>query len=353
MVVTTPQNKAAQELEENDGAAGVREGGIREGGNNDSPPVPGQEKEGDTARSPSAAAWREPQHRRWRELVIGGGGMNGIALLGATQYLYDTGALKSVRRYVGTSVGAVLCLLFILGYRSDVIMGVLCGISFEHFDGIDANSMLSFFDTFGMMTSERFLLLVHAFLRARSVSTDVTFHDLQVRFGCELVITGYNVSQGRLEAFSPTTHPNMRVVRAIEITTCVPLVFRPILHEGDLYVDGGLLDSVPRAFVKRRRRALVLCSNYGRTPSDLAQIPTDVFRFVLLLISRLYDRLRDHNETVYRRRRLHVMFIQMRSPWDLMNFKMDDATKRELHALGYESARLQYRDCCAKTSKSC
>ena len=218
-------------------------------------------------------------------------------------------------------------------------MGVLQGLSFARFDSIDANSMLSFFDTYGMMSNDGIFNLVRAFMRARQVAVDTTFEELHARFGHELVVTGYNVSRGRLEAFSHRTHASMRVVRALEISSCIPLVFRPVFYEGDLYVDGGLVDAVPREFVRSRRRTLVLQACTGCLSDELARRPTDVFRYVLLLISRLYDRLHDYDDAANHKRRLHIISIRVRTMWDLMDFGMGNATKRELYTMGYMGAR--------------
>ena len=290
---------------------------------------------------------RASRKKKWRELVIGGGGMNGIMMLGAAQCLYDRGLLGSVRRFVGTSVGAVLCTLLVLGYRSDVIMGVLRGVPFQSFDEVDGNSLLAFFDTFGMMTARRVMDVVQAFLRVRGVRPGVTFDELGALTRCDLVITGYNVSRGRTEAFSRDTHAGMPVMKALEISCGVPFIFRPILHDGDLYVDGGLVDIIPSAFVRSRRRAVVLKMEIAKRADHV--MPSDVFDYTLLLTSRLYATLDRHGSRAHRK--MHVVPLLARGAWDMMNFRMDNAGKEALYALGYEQAQthLEAARCAVET----
>ena len=45
------------------------------------------------------------------ELVLSGGGTNGVAMLGALHALESRGCLAGVRRLVGTSVGGIIALL--------------------------------------------------------------------------------------------------------------------------------------------------------------------------------------------------------------------------------------------------
>ena len=50
-------------------------------------------------------------------LVISGGGIKGFVALGALQKLYDTKKLININKYCGTSVGAIISLLLIIGYK--------------------------------------------------------------------------------------------------------------------------------------------------------------------------------------------------------------------------------------------
>ena len=284
-----------------------------------------------SARRGRAAA---PQRRRrWRELVIGGGGMNGLVMLGAVQRLQECGALRGVRRFIGTSIGSVLCTLLVLGYRAVDILGVLRGVHFDSFDEVDGNNLLAFFDTFGMMTAQRLMAVVRAFMRVRGVAGGTTCQQLHARTQGDLVLTGFNVSRGRTDAFSHETHPNMSVLAALEISCGVPFIFRPIMFDGDMYVDGGFVDITAGAFVRSRRRAIVLQIDVN--PSGERVVPTDIFDYTMLLTSRVYERLhRDHG--LHTHRKMHVLPLRARSAYDIMNFRMDDAYKVDLYQYGYE-----------------
>ena len=49
-------------------------------------------------------------------LVLSGSSIKGITFLGALQYLYDNSLLKNVKTFVGTSSGAMISFLLIIGY---------------------------------------------------------------------------------------------------------------------------------------------------------------------------------------------------------------------------------------------
>ena len=59
-------------------------------------------------------------------LVLSGGGVNGILELGALQYCNDKNLLSSIKTYVGTSIGSIICYLLIIGYTPVEIIVYLC-----------------------------------------------------------------------------------------------------------------------------------------------------------------------------------------------------------------------------------
>ena len=55
--------------------------------------------------------------KNYNTIVIAGGGMKGFAILGVLQYLYQSKLLKNIKKYIGTSVGALLSVLMVLEYQ--------------------------------------------------------------------------------------------------------------------------------------------------------------------------------------------------------------------------------------------
>ena len=59
-------------------------------------------------------------------LVLSGGSSKGILTLGALQYCYDNFLLNKIETYVGTSSGAIISFLLIIGYSPIEIMVYIC-----------------------------------------------------------------------------------------------------------------------------------------------------------------------------------------------------------------------------------
>lgn len=193
------------------------------------------------------------------EVVLPGGGTNGLAVVGCLQALAERGLLRNVRRWVGGSSGATTALTMVLGYTPRELYEVLLHVDFKMFNDINCDSILACYDTMGLSDAMPVMRVVHALLHHKGFTTASTFADLlKARPEHELVITGYNLSRGQTEAFSVATTPDMPLALACRISIAVPFLFRPVLHKGDLYTDGCILENVPVRFARDPEHALVL-----------------------------------------------------------------------------------------------
>jgi hypothetical protein len=59
-------------------------------------------------------------------LVISGASSKCIIILGALQYLYDQNYLNNIDNFTGTSAGAIVCFLLIIGYTPIEIIVYIC-----------------------------------------------------------------------------------------------------------------------------------------------------------------------------------------------------------------------------------
>jgi len=99
--------------------------------------------------------------------------------------------------------------------------------------------------------------------RVKRKGLDITFEDFFNYFGCDLVITGTNVSQHMPKYFSVYATPSFPVIDAVCLSMNLPVIFKPIFvdyavhkYKGDknsdynsaykgLWVDGGMLNNYP------------------------------------------------------------------------------------------------------------
>jgi NTE family protein len=69
----------------------------------------------------------------FRNLVFEGGGVKGIAYVGAMQVLEEEGILQDIKRVGGTSAGAINATLFALGFTNIQVRNILKKLDFNNF----------------------------------------------------------------------------------------------------------------------------------------------------------------------------------------------------------------------------
>ena len=285
------------------------------------------------------------------ELVLSGGGTNGTAIVGCLQALYENGILKHIERWIGSSAGCILSLLMVLGYTPQSIYKLLLHLDFSKLNDADCDSVLSFFDTMGVIDGEKIMQVIYLALIKKGYSKDITFCELFSKTQKELVITGYNLTKGCTEAFSVATTPYMKVHIACRISISVPFLFKPVVHNGHMFLDGSTIEHSPIRFAKEKEKTLIIqCVsqvNWNQSTAEKgelfqAPIPTDIPSFFALLHSRICGALQEKclHKTL-KKRPYRVMSIPIQGSTNatfILDFAMGLNGKKKLFLLGHETA---------------
>ena len=187
---------------------------------------------------------------KFRNLVFEGGGVKGIAYVGALEVLEREGILKNIERVAGTSAGAMVAVLVGLGYTADELKEVLWNINFKNFMdsswGIvrDTNRLLK---DYGWYKGDFFRDLMAGYIKDKTGNGEITFGELakKKKFR-DISLIGSDLSTGYSKVFSAAYTPDVKVADAARISMSIPLFFsavKGVNGDGHIYVDGGLLDN--------------------------------------------------------------------------------------------------------------
>ena len=193
----------------------------------------------------------------YADLVCKGGGIKGIALVGALSCFEEYG--YTWKKTAGTSAGAIVASLIAVGYKADEIRQIMYKIDYKKF--ADSNKLqsipivgpiASLFYSKGLHSgnyienflSEKFELKGKKYFKdiyengeskLKVIATDVTRHKLIV-LPDDLV--EYNIN--------PLT---FEIAKAVRMSISIPFFFNPIIlnkkNNPSYIVDGGLLSNFP------------------------------------------------------------------------------------------------------------
>lgn len=222
----------------------------------------------------------------FNNLVLEGGGVKGIAYVGALKALETKGELSFIRRVGGSSAGGITALLVALGYTPDEIEREMNKMDFERFQDSGAKYWSSF--TKNKKIRDHFFKaesLMRAFRKKRvglykgeeildwarakiteKLGPDATFADLQAHAKIEpakfkeLMLTATKISgQGGnvLQYFDAETTGNVKIADALRATMSFPGAFESydvsINGVSSTYVDGGLCNNFPMEYYDNKK----------------------------------------------------------------------------------------------------
>lgn len=206
-----------------------------------------------------------PDSLTYKNLVFEGGGVRGIAYVGALKVMEERGLLRSVERVGGTSVGAVTALLIALGYTADEMNTILADLKIGQFnDGrwFFVGGLHRLSRRYGWYRGERFERWLASLIARKTGDADLTFGQLHQRRTAgfrDLYVTGTNLTTQQTTVFSYQHTPDLSLKTAVRISLSIPLYFGAVFlddknqlvrkpRKGQIYqvlVDGGLTANYP------------------------------------------------------------------------------------------------------------
>lgn len=172
----------------------------------------------------------------YKYAVFQGGGVKGIALVGALQVAEEQGV--SFEGVGGASAGAIVAALYAAGYTAAEMRLIFEAINFdEMLDGVGF-ARLALGKRLGLYRGRKFQRWLHGLLLRKGVRT---FSDCKRN----LRIVATDLTERTLVTLDMQTHPSMEVAEAIRMSMSIPFVFEPVQMGRSLMVDGGVLSNFP------------------------------------------------------------------------------------------------------------
>ena len=201
------------------------------------------------------------------DLVLEGGGVKGIALVGAIAVLEEHGYVFN--RVAGTSAGSIVGSLVAAGMSSTEMVELMRSLDYTSFsdkgpeDRFPGGRLYSLLRQQGVYEGEYFKTWLGEILEARGVRTfaDLRYEDPGMTLPADqrykLVVMASDVSVGRLRRL-PWDYPDfglepaeVPVVDAVRASMSIPFFFEPVrvrnrLTDTEIWlVDGGILSNFP------------------------------------------------------------------------------------------------------------
>lgn len=182
---------------------------------------------------------------KYKKLVLSGGEIKGLTYIGVLKYLEETNIINEITEFVGCSIGAFSCLLFVLGYKYKNLKKIFNEYNFEDLKDV---KITTFFNKYGLDDGRIVSIFIKTFIRNAGLDENITMIELYNINKKILVSTVTNVNTNKTEFISKDTYPNMPVHIAIRMSMAIPFIFTPIKYNQYYYVDGAVSCNFPIKF---------------------------------------------------------------------------------------------------------
>lgn len=239
-------------------------------------------------------------------LVLSGGGVRGVAHIGAIKALEEFGVHPS--HIAGTSAGAIVGALYAGGCKCEEILEFFKTTQIFSIDKYARNKP-------GFVDTEKFYEHLKAYLPKDS------FSSLRI----SLHVTATNLLDGTLKIFDKG-----ELIKPVLASAAVPGLFAPVSFKDGYYVDGGTLNNFPVELIKEFCDQIV-----GIYVNPFEKIKKTELKHAHNVLERAYH-IMVANETVLKFAHCDVLI----RPEHMAEFSMFSLKNIDsLFELGYKSAK--------------
>ncbi|MFN7928931.1 MAG: patatin-like phospholipase family protein [Blastocatellia bacterium] len=201
-------------------------------------------------------------------LVMKGGGLKGIAYVGAIEVLEEYG--YRFNHFVGTSAGAISAALLAVGYSTKELREVLSETDFRGFkDGWLPLSIFTLRISKGLYRGDVFTVWLENKLRQKFPGTfgavPILFKHLDIEMETPNRLTIFTSTINKSAYCFDSKDPKdfeLKISFACRCSMAIPYFFRPERINGDFAVDGGLQNNYPLKALLERNPELKESGNF-------------------------------------------------------------------------------------------
>jgi len=275
-------------------------------------------------------------------IVLSGGAIKSFNILGSIQYAYDNYLLNNIKTFIGTSGGAMISYLIIIGYTPVEIISYLCTNQIlekiQNFNmvammnGLGAVSYLHIYEQMEKMTIEK-------------IGYIPTLKDIKEKFDKDFIAVTYNLTEDKIEYLSHDTHPNLPCLIAIRMSSNLPLVFEHFKYGNSYYIDGGMANNFAIDLaVKKGKNILGIYIEMSNIYSFAKNTEFNVLEYIFKVIFIPTTEIRNLQFKLIDEKNYKVDIIKIVNEKNMnpFNFGISVKDRMDLFSNGYQSAKKYY-----------
>jgi predicted acylesterase/phospholipase RssA len=177
-------------------------------------------------------------------ISLSSAGPNGLIQLGILSHIIDSNLLDPIKlkSIHASSAGSIVGLFLCLQIPIQDIIDYFIQRPLDKWFKID---MSQFMTHKGLVSSDCFHQLLLPFFNAYDIPSTLTMNELYTRTNIDFHIFTTSVTEMKSVDINHNTFPDLSVLTAVSMSSCIPFLFTPIYYENEYYIDGGVMRHCP------------------------------------------------------------------------------------------------------------
>ena len=181
-----------------------------------------------------------------KHIVISGGGPTGLLSYGVAKHLAQQGfwSHDNIETIYGTSIGALIGAMLCLKHEWTTLDDYIIKRPWEKVV-VNSLEMFELFSCKGMAKPKLLDDIMQPLLESKDLTLGVTLSEFYEYSRISLNMFTVDLNTFKKVQLSHTTHPDLPLMDAIKMSSCMPMLFQPIIRDGCCYIDGGIMVNYP------------------------------------------------------------------------------------------------------------
>ena len=263
-------------------------------------------------------------------LVLSGGGIRGIAHIGALQALQELNILANIEVFAGASVGALVIALYLIGYEPNELREFI--IKFD-LAKLKIMNMMGFLANFGIDPGTNIEYLIKRLIQSKNLNQDITLLELFDITKKKLIFSTVCVNTKEICYLSHENFPDLELWKAVRMSISIPFYYTPISYLGKIYIDGGCMDNYPIELFKNNLEEVI--GIYLIENKDEIDKLQDIETYALRVLQCFLEGVTLKSKKGYEK---YTIAINLDSI-SLIDYNINSEIKQKLYQQGYDATK--------------
>jgi len=229
-----------------------------------------------------------------KHLVLSGGGPSMIQTIGALQHLEQNNIIQreNIQSIYGTSAGAIVGAIYCLQFDWETIYDYIIKRPWHEVFPVKIQNIFDAYTKKGIFDANTFEKCFKPLLHAKDFDLQITLKELYEFSKIELHMFAFELNEFHLVDLSFKTHPDLKLLTAIQMTCALPVLIAPVLINECCYIDGGVECNYPlkyclENFPHDKDNILGFKNNYAQTENNTIHAKSTLLDFIMNFLFKI------------------------------------------------------------------